>query len=391
MSYWSVLDGNLVDYYLDFDLNTVRQSYAVWGLDERASLCAAASVKYFVGQAENGDGSAKNYAPYGFEAVGQDGKFTIYRNRYALPAGYTYTGYMTRSEYEKLSPLERQQALLQCAILPDEQAEQAGQRLNKTAPVLTAQPADWEVADSQDAQLTETGIQVNQAGGSIALDFVGLPDSETYVYFRGLEMKDSPSEDTVLRVSGNGVTKKTNLYQASSLYAFQREGVTFHLGYSAEGVTRCRITFEQKGTYTFDDLQVVCLPMADYTRDVTERGKVVLEDVTEEAGTLSGRITLEEPRLLTLTIPWQKGWTVQVNGKPAQTIQVNGMYTGLLLEPGTYEIQASYAIPGLKLGGAITAVAVVVGAGALGYRSRRRRRGGARIRTGDRVQAKESN
>lgn len=32
MSYWSVLDGNLVDYYLDFDLNSVRQSYAVWGL-----------------------------------------------------------------------------------------------------------------------------------------------------------------------------------------------------------------------------------------------------------------------------------------------------------------------------------------------------------------------
>ena len=86
MSYWSVLDGNLVDYYLDFDLNSVRQSYAAWGLDERASLCAASSVKYFVGKAADDDGKAKNYAPYGFEAVGKDGKFTIYQNR-VRPAG----------------------------------------------------------------------------------------------------------------------------------------------------------------------------------------------------------------------------------------------------------------------------------------------------------------
>lgn len=380
MSYWSVLDGHLVDYYLDFDLNTVRQSYAVWGLDQRASLCAAASVKYFVGKAENGDGTKKNYAPYGFEAIGEDGKFTVYRNRYALPAGYTYTRYMSRSDYEKLSPLERQQAILQCAVLPDDQAEQVEAELTQAQPTLSAQPVDWAVADSQDAQLTENGIQVDKANGSVTLTVTGLPDCETYVYFRGLELTDSPSEDTVLRVSGNGVTKKTNLYQNHSLYYFQRDGVTFNLGYSADGVTRCKLTFEQKGTYSFDDLQVVCLPMADYVRDVTALGEVALEDVQEEAGMLSGHITVDQPRLLTLTIPWQKGWTVRVNGEPAQTIQANGMYTGLLLEPGDYQIEAEYTIPGLKVGAGITAAAIVGGAGVLFYLRRRRSRGGTRIR-----------
>lgn len=382
MSYWSVLDGNLVDYYLDFALNTVRQSYAVWGLDERASLCAASSVKYFVGKAQDDNGKEKNYAPYGFTPVGQEGAYTIYENQYALPVGYTYTGYMTRSDYEKLSALEKQQALLQCVVVSDDQAERVNGMLTETAPTLSAQEVPWTVQEEQNAKLDGNAIVVDKAGGSVTLTVSGAADCETYVAFQGLEMTESPQEDCTMMVSGNGVGKKTNLYKATSLYAFQREGVTFHLGYSAEGVKRCTITFDQKGTYTFDSLQVVCLPMADYVRDVTALGEVTLENVKEEAGNVSGTITVTEPRMLTLSIPWQTGWTVTVNGHEAELLQVNGMYTGILLDAGTYTIEAVYTIPGLKVGAVVSAVALVGGVAVVIWRKRRQKRGGVRIKKG---------
>lgn len=382
MSYWSVLDGNLVDYYLDFDLNSVRQSYAVWGLDERASLCAASSVKYFVGKATDDDGKAKNYAPYGFEAVGKDGKFTIYQNKYALPVGYTYTGYLTRSAYDKLSPLERQQALLQCVILPDEQAEQVQGQLTGTKPRLSTQDVPWSVKDQKDAKLKDNAIVVKKPGGSVTLTFAGAADCETYVYFKNLEMTKSKTDDCTMTVSGNGVGKKTNLYREGSLYTFQRDEVTFNLGYSADGVKQCKVTFDAKGTYTFDALQVVCLPMADYVRDVTALGEVTMEDAKEEAGSVSGSVTLTDTRMLTLSIPWQKGWTVRVDGQKADAIRVNGMYTGVLLQPGTHTIEATYQIPGLKPGAVVSAVALVGGVAVVIWAKRRRKRGGARVRRG---------
>ena len=63
---------------------------------------------------------------------------TIYENQYALPAGYTYTSYQTRSDYEKLSPLERQQAILQGVVVEDADAGRVSQVLSREEPRLTA-------------------------------------------------------------------------------------------------------------------------------------------------------------------------------------------------------------------------------------------------------------
>lgn len=85
--------------------------------------------------------------------------------------------------------------------------------------------------------------------------------------------------------------------------------------------------------------------MRDYVEDVTALSETVLENVTEEGGTLSGTIHLGEPRLLTLSIPYRGSWTVTVDGEPAETLKVNGMYTGVLLEAGDHTVRAVYHIP----------------------------------------------
>lgn len=359
MSYWSVLNADLVNYYLDFDLNTVRQSYAVWGLDERASLCALGSVKYFVDKGIDSDGNERHLQPYGFQAVGEEKEMTIYENQYALPAGYTYTSYQTRSDYEQLSPLERQQAILQGAVVEDADAAVVSGALDREEPELTAQDISWTVSKTNGLELDNHTIRVEKGEGSLTLKFSGLADAETYVYLRGLTLEGEKSDETVIRVSGNTVSKKGQVYRQDSLYYFQRDGLTFNLGCSETGVRSCKITFEAPGTYTFDDLQIICLPMADYVKDVTALGETTLENVTEENGTLSGTIHLEESRLLTLSIPYRESWTVTVDGVPAETLKVNGMYTGVLLEAGDHSIEATYEIPGLRTGGLVSGAALV--------------------------------
>lgn len=64
--------------------------------------------------------------------------------------------------------------------------------------------------------------------------------------------------------------------------------MTYNLGYSETGVRSCKITFTEAGTYHFDDLQVVCLPMADYVEDVTALGEAGPGGRHRDGGALTG-------------------------------------------------------------------------------------------------------
>lgn len=75
ISYWSVLNGDLVDYYLDFDLNTVRQSYAVWGLDQRASPVRSGQRPLLCGQEPDRRRGAVQPSALRFPAGGAEEKY----------------------------------------------------------------------------------------------------------------------------------------------------------------------------------------------------------------------------------------------------------------------------------------------------------------------------
>ena len=66
-------------------------------------------MKYFI---TTKDGS--RYAPYGFtldpELSAQSDEYDIYVNEHLLSIGYGYDSVLSRTEYESLSALEKQQA-----------------------------------------------------------------------------------------------------------------------------------------------------------------------------------------------------------------------------------------------------------------------------------------
>lgn len=362
-SYWSVLDGNMVDYYLDFDLDSVRQSYALWGLDQRASLCALASVKYYAG--DNADA-----VPYGYTLrddidLPEDTAHRIYENQYALPFGYAYDSYIDEQTYATLSPLEKQQALLQGALVTEENETAVSSSLTPTQLNLTAQSIPFTVMDAENVELHGTTFEVSKDGGSVTLSFEGLPDCETYLYLKAVDYNGKADDSKVTVTSERGVNKASNIYEKGTLYSFDRNGYTYLLGYQQDGMTSCSITFESKGTYAAEEIQIVCLPMSDYRADVTALGQNVLTEARETpSGGLAGSITLESSRLVAFSVPWSKGWTLTVNGEKADLIQVNKMYCGVVLPSGHYELELHYTAPGLMLGAAVTGVALVA---VLGY------------------------
>lgn len=356
ITYWSVVDDAVVNYYQDFALDSVRQSYALWGLDERASLCALAGVKYFVG-------SNEDQVPYGFLYQGTDEAtgLSVYQNQYALPFAYACDTYYTEEEYEALSPLEKQQVVLQGAVVSEEDAETLSGTLEELEPELTAKEISCEMTDTDGVSVRGGVFEVEKKGGSVTFSFEGEEDCETY-----LDLGDiSAAQDGALEVVSGDVVKKTELYSDSSLYTFQRDGVTFNLGYSQEGKQSCTLIFEKKGTYTVSAVRIVCMPMSDYTEKVTRLGETALENAEETLdGGLRGTIELEKEQLVVFSVPYSTGWRLTVNGEERELMQVNGMYQGALLPAGSYELELHYTEPSLRIGLPVTCLAL---AGLGGY------------------------
>ncbi len=103
--YWSTQNPYIAQYIAEMNL-PVDYLYAYKNLNNRAALNALANVKYYYSKSADD-------VPYGFEKY----KGRIYKNDNFLPFGYAYSKYFTRAEYDALSPVKKQAALLDSVML----------------------------------------------------------------------------------------------------------------------------------------------------------------------------------------------------------------------------------------------------------------------------------
>ncbi|MCD8191134.1 MAG: YfhO family protein [Clostridiales bacterium] len=357
-SYYSVIPSGLTETYLEFNLNTAAQSFDLRGFDARASLEALACVKYYCVEAED-EGER---VPYGFSLAEESDGVLIYENQYALSLGYTYTSYMTESEYSTLNFAEKQQAVLQNAVVSDETAQlldEAGLTEGETD--LTVQEVDCQVAETHGLTLDEETktITVTEENASITFTFDGAAGCETYLYLEGINYaSDKTSDLCELKVRANGTTTTTRLHGKRQTYYFETSGFSFNLGYSQEGTAECTLIFTEAGEFTYEDFRVFCLPMEDYVEDVTALRQEMLENVEEDGDSVTGSISASSTRLLTFSIPYTRGWTLWVDGEETELFQVDKLYMGAVIEAGDHEIVLKYAMPWLNVGMAASGAAL---------------------------------
>ena len=130
-------------------------------------------------------------------------------------------------------------------------------------------------------------------------------------------------------------------------------------GYSKDTKTDITITFEQRGIYDFSTLEVLEQPMTDTDSQVAKLAENTLENIQIGTDTVDGTVTLDRAKILLLTIPYCDGWTATVDGKEAQLLQANTMFSALALEPGEHTIHLTYRTPHLKAGLAVSALGFV--------------------------------
>jgi hypothetical protein len=104
-------------------------------------------------------------------------------------------------------------------------------------------------------------------------------------------------------------------------------------------------------------------------------GRVAVAGETASSVTL--RATLRRPGLVVLNDGLAPGWSVQVDGEPADEVRVNDVMRGVAVDAGDHEVAWTYRVPGLRLGAALSTLALVLLLGASIALVRMRRREGA--------------
>lgn len=75
---------------------------------------------------------------------------------------------------------------------------------------------------------------------------------------------------------------------------------------------------------------------------------------------ISGTINSKEDGMLYVSVPYEKGWTVKVDGKETSAYKVGGAMTGLDLTKGEHKIEFTYSPAGFKLGSCISLISLVI-------------------------------
>ena len=244
--YYSVVPEEMKNLYASLGMSKYVRPYVLPGLENHQILLNLSGVKY--------------------RADGTDGTVTV--NEDALPLGYTYDQTMSLADYEKLTPLERQVALLQYAVL-DEQGQEIQKRQGTT-----------------------------------------------------LENKDS-----VLA----GSVKKQELKTAKSE----------------------RVSYKNK-SYRLEGMEIWSISEDAIRKLTRERKTESLREVTCTANRITGKIRVSKDKILQLSVPYNKGWSIYVDGKKTEFFTSGVAYTGLKVEKGEHFIEMKYVSPWIVPGAVVS-------------------------------------
>lgn len=362
--FFSLADKNVSEYF-KLMANNDQQSFAYLALDDRPILNSIAGVRYYSLRYNTPDQQA--FVPYGYAPSYEKYNFGIYENPDAMPLGFTYSQAISETDFNALSPIEREEALLYGVVLPDDKAAS----YPEAEPAFTTQSLPYDISFEGKIKKTEGGFKVKEAGASAILTFEGAANAETLLFFKNLNV-NCKSDITSITVSstlpdGTPVWKNIDYKTERSWYYSGWHDYIVDLGYSDTAKNQIKITFNEKGTYSFDELLVYGRALSTMHAQLSALKEHTLKDVDLHKNPISfatnvitGNIDTTDNEVLFLSIPFSNGWSVYVDGKKNKLLKADTMFSAVELTAGHHDIKLVYRTPGLFYGFVLSIIGLFI-------------------------------
>ncbi|MCC4455955.1 YfhO family protein [Limosilactobacillus reuteri] len=424
-SYYSLQNKYLGQFNTSLQNNQYQANIPIRQADDRTIMNNFFGVKYLFVQS-NGDNATKIPAGYFLDKAtdpvinydeGQPSnpqskdefvptQTMRYKTNYAFPLLYWQDNYISKKDYQSLSPTEKERVLA-TGVLVDKQEKLRGMkaaklkthvyplkselisnRLNKVNPAKLTYTDSEETYQLQLPELQSKKMQQKLKGSELHIEFSKIkytPFSmkeqiayeqahlkETvlnpgnvinqrythYRYWRYHVLNGSPDISFKLNIGSKFGTSTIEQARQSTLSLFKHvTNSTLNIGYY-DGKLPTSLTFQPSklGTYKLKYRVVAEKLDNNYYREVKTLQRHRLEDVKFKRNQVQGTIKTTRPGVLTSSIPYSTGWSVKVNGKKATTLRTNQAFLGVYLPAGTHHVTFSYELPGIKLGALLSLI-----------------------------------
>lgn len=332
----------------------------------RAGMDFLYGVRYFLGSdaKKDGDEDSDNYAGYGFEKIGEIDGVNVFKNKYDVGLGFVLGKTMLESDFRQLNRLRKEQALLQAAVIPDEQADKCGE-----ITIVGPEDLDFDISEmpyeivSTDGITFEEGrIIADKAEASFTISLKDIPEGQLMISF-----------DNLLRDSSDGVeggaydinawdsrVTKTVLNQHSRQGISGLKNHDLNMG-NVSGTDEITISLSKKGTYTFDRFYVSSMSNANYDKYASECMENALDVSEYDDKHVEATIDTDEEGILFLSIPAYDNWDVYVDGEKAEKINnLDITFMGVRVPAGRHEITLRYNNRFVRYGSIVSLAGVLI-------------------------------
>lgn len=280
-----------------------------------------------------------NNSSYNLEYNDKSGNVILYKNNYPLSLGFMMNERILElPDRDATNPFEYQNEVIRLAT-------------DSSSNIFTAQPVSLVSYDNMETTKTAYGsytfrVTDNTKSASAKYSYSGLANSYLYGYARNGSFES-------LTVKSDGITVDTP--------SVKDYPIVFPMGNGQEGSTATvEFTISDKketGSYT---LMTYALKTEAFESAYEKLADEQL-NITEFSDTkIKGNINVLEKGVLYLSIPYEKGWSVYIDGEKAETFRVLDSMLGVNADVGEHEILLKYCPEGFLLGLAISGSALLL-------------------------------
>lgn len=308
------------------------------GLGNSVPLQALMSVKYY---------QSNGYVPYGFTSTTIDGGEILKNDNY-VPFGFVYDKEMSRIEFDSLSYVERQYAMLEYAVV-DKDVESGYIAQGVELPVMV---------ESNEFDIDGTRYFADK-GEKITLNISNALNKEVYLQLNHFESIDNHVYIIVdngkikyhQRIAGKGVQTFSGIYD-----------YVYDLGVADSNNMTVTITCDSNSEFDLTSFSAYGYDLTDFGAKCADLADEHMTDYKFDGNRLTGKVNMTNAGRVFLSIPNVAGWTAKVDGVEVKIDTTNVAFMSLKLDAGEHTIELNYRTPYLKQGGYIS----VVGLGLLG-------------------------
>ena len=179
-----------------------------------------------------------------------------------------------------------------------------------------------------------------------------------------------------------GLLKETDVYRItvkgaedwSRAWRFLKRNSILQLGELKEGQRIHLINTDTGEALNGNAVEIYRMDAGVLEQAVRRLGETHLTEVKVDAAKLSGHLELKEAGRLIMTVPYEKGWRVYVNGIKTEPVIFGDAWTALDLGAGEYEIEMEYVPEGSFAGSMVSLLSFLCLFGLYGFLWLRRRK-----------------